>query len=780
MIYNDLQFLMKEIINKKYKKMKKLLVIIAALAVFAGQTLANPVDVNTAKELGAKYLKNNVVSAKGITEVQHVYTLSNDEGVAYLYVFNYDNGFVVMAADDRAYPVLGYGEDDTFDINRIPDGMKYYLGHYGRQIQYAIDNDLVAEEDVVEQWDLLRKEGVIMKTRMNKAVQPLLTTTWDQDWPYNYYAPACNSYWTNNHCYAGCVATAMSQCMKFWNWPETGVGEHSYNTSSYPGNGATLSANFGATTYEWSIMPNSVSSANAGGLAVALLMYHCGISVNMDYSPDGSGAQTGDAVDALIEHFRYGSCTNLQYRDYFTLTEWEDMLINSFDHGIPTIYAGQGNDGGHAFNCDGYNDQRKFHFNWGWSGQYNNTYYSIDALNTGNGSFNTYQRVILNMVPDYVYDAMVPAITTMTAAPANAITTTVNVSWTVPTQSESGATLETIAQIVLKRNGTTIQTFENVQPGTTMSYEDNVEDYGAYEYTIAGINNNIEGEEFSQVVIVGPSCTWKAVGTTTNFQGWNGGMFKFVSPSGIVFKNVTMTNSSPLSEKFLVPEGDFTIQWVAPSTTVQTMTMTLKNSANQSVYSFSGSSTQLNGTVFTGNNDCPNCTAPVNFTGVYTNGGALLTWECGYAPSKFKIYRSTDGVVYSEIASIDGGLTEYFDGATAGTYYYKVTAYSSACESDPALTPDNEDFVIVTLPYSIGENSVNAKLYPNPTNGNLRIEAEDLNAVAVFNLVGQKIYEENINGGECVINMKEFGSGIYMVRIKTATGSTTQKVSVIE
>ena len=143
--------------------MKKLLLIVAALAVFAGQMLADPIDVNTAKELGAKYLKNNVVSAKDITDVQHVYTLSNDEGVAYLYVFNYDNGFVVMAADDRAYPVLGYGEDDIFDINNIPDGMRYYLGYYGRQIQFAIDNELVADEEVADEqlWQVGKNDMVV-------------------------------------------------------------------------------------------------------------------------------------------------------------------------------------------------------------------------------------------------------------------------------------------------------------------------------------------------------------------------------------------------------------------------------------------------------------------------------------------------------------------------------------------------------------------------------------------------------------------------------------------
>ena len=761
--------------------MKKLLVIVAAIVVMAGQAFANPVDVNTAKDLGVKYLKNNVLSAKNITDAELVYTLNSENNTPYLYVFSHENGYVVVAADDRAYPILGYA-DGVFDVNNIPDGLNYYLGHYGRQIQYAIDNELVAEPDVVEQWDLLRKEGVIMKTRMNKAVQPLLVTTWDQGWPYNYYAPACNSYWTNNHCYAGCVATAMSQVMKFWNWPITGVGEHSYTTSSYPGNGAALSADFGATTYEWSIMPNSVTSANAGGLAVALLMYHCGIAVNMDYSPNGSGAQTGDAVDAVKEHFRYASCTDIQYRDYCSLEEWQNMLINSFDHGIPVVYAGQGNDGGHAFNCDGYNDQLFFHFNWGWSGSYNN-YYQIDALNTGNGTFNTYQRFISDMIPDYIYEAMVPAITNMTAAPVDAITKTVDVNFTLPTQSMSGAALTSAEQVVLKRNGVTIHTFNNVQAGESLTYEDVVAEYGAYEYTIVGYNNNLAGDDFSQIAIVGPNCTWKLVGTTTNFQGWNGGKIQFVGANGVIFKEFTMANSSPLSAKFQIPEGNFTINWVAPSTTVSSMTLTLKNSANENVYNFSGSSTQLNGTVFTGNNDCPSCTPPTGFAGenVYQGGvsGTKLTWNCEYAPSKFKVYRSDDGAEYNEVGEATGDSHEYFDAVANGTYYYKVTAYSSACESTPAETADGADYVVVEI-LSVVENSIGARIYPNPTSGILRIEAEALRYVAVYNLVGQKVYEENINGDECVIDMNVFGSGIYMVRIESAAGSTTKKVSVIE
>ncbi len=758
--------------------MKKSLLVLSVVMLFAGQIFANPVDVNTARELGAKYLKNNVLSAKNITDVEHVYTLTSDNGTPYLYVFNHANGYVVVAADDRAYPILGFDESTPFDENNIPDGMRYYLGHYGTQIQYAIDNEMVADQEVADQWELLRKEGITSRITMNRAVTPILTTTWNQDYPYNYYAPASSNWMApGGHCYAGCVATAMSQAMKHWNWPTTGVGEHSYSTST---TGGTLSANFGATTYNWSIMPNSLgSSVNTAAQAVALLMYHCGVAVDMNYNYNGSGAYTENVPDALKNYFRYADCTYVDSRDAYTKTAWEDKLIALLDRGIPTVYAGSDSDGGHAFNCDGYNANRYFHFNWGWSGSYQSTYYQIDALNTPNGSFNQNQRVVFEMLPDYVYEAMVPAIETMEAMALDAIGKTVHITFTVPTTSESGAALTSISKIVVKRNGTAVHTFNNPQPGEVLSYDDNVNEYGAYEYSIAGENNGHYGKAFTQIAIVGPSCTWKFVCQTTNFQGWNSGVLRLVAANGTIIKEITMTSSTPVTEKVRIPEGSFTLKWIAPLTTVSSLTINLKDSAGQNAYTFSGSSTQLNGTVYTGNNDCPSCTAPTGFAGDAYQGGARLTWNCDYNPSQFKIYRSTNGDNYTEIGTAGGSAREYLDGAPVGTYYYKVTAYSSSCESDYAMTSGDTDYVIVEV-NGVAENSINAIIYPNPTTGVVRVEAPALNSVALYNLVGQKIYEENINGDECVINMKEFGSGIYMMQIRTSNGMTTQKVSVIE
>ena len=756
--------------------MRRFLLTVVALLVFAGQMFAAPVDVATAKKLGVSYLKNNVASAKSITDVEHVYTVSGDNGVPSLYVFNYENGFVIVAADDRAYPILAYSEESIFDVNHLPDGLVYYLGHYSDEIQYAIENDFVAEDEIAEQWELLRTEGVTSSTRMDRVVNPLVTTNWNQDYPYNYYAPA-HSYGPGGRCYAGCVATAMSQVMRFWSWPDQGVGEHSYNTSTV---GGTLLANFGETTYNWSNMPNTIPSGSPQ--AIALLMYHCGVSVDMDFNYNGSGSQTYKVVDAAKEYFKYSPATEILSRELYTKTAWEDILIEQFDHGYPAVYAGTDEQMGHAFNCDGYDAQRKFHFNWGWSG-WCNGFFAIDALNTMNGTFNLNQRVIVNMIPDYIYNALVPTVDDFDVEIENAVTKTGVVTFTVPATSMSGDPLTSIEKMELRRNGQIIKTFNNPTPGETLVYEDEVNDFGAYEYSLCGYNNNYVGETSKLTVIYGPNCTWKLVCTTSNFQGWNGGLLQVKNNEGVVVEEATMTSSSPLSEKFQMPEGDFSLVWNQPATAVATMSISLKNSANTQVYNFSGSSSQINGTIYSGDNDCEGCTSPTDLAGEYAyqegQNGALISWNCAYDPQKYKVYRSNDGVEYQEIATVENTGHQYFDASGNGTFYYQVTAYNSYCESTPAMTNDDEDFIVVEV-LSVEENSINARLYPNPTSGILRIDAESMKNVSVFNIMGQKLFEENINDNQYVIDMKQFGNGVYMVMIETENGSMMQKISVIE
>ena len=755
--------------------MKKRLFLGLILVMAVGASYAAPVDVHRAMRCGQKFVSNSLRQKSA--ELSLAYTNVTESGTDALYIFNFDQGYVVVAADDRAYPILGYCTNRTFDANNMPEGLRYYLGHYTRQIQSAIENESPLDLEIAEQWYLVDKEGVISRTRDEKSVGPLLTTTWGQEYPYNYYAPECDNFLNNYHCYAGCVACAMSQQMKYWNWPETGVGEHTYFA---PTHGDSLSANFGETTYNWSIMPNQLGyDVDDAARAVALLMYHCGISVDMNYAANASGSFSELVSPAMIQYFRYGACTHIESRDSYTKKAWEDKLIASLDRGIPLYYAGNDDSGGHAFNCDGYDSRRFFHFNWGWSGA-DNDYFQIDALNP-NYQFNVAQRAIFEMIPDFIYNTMVPAIESLTVDIADTHTKTAVVQWTVPSQSVTGAPLESIQQIVLKRNGEVIQSFNNPQPGTELSFEDQVDDYGAYEYSIAAFNNDISGEPFSQTVIIGPQCTWKLMCQTSNFQGWNSGKVQVVGDNGVVFKEVTMTNSTSTTVKFQMPEGAFSLNWVAPSKVVSSMTITLKNEAGQTAYSYSGSSSQLDGTIYTGANDCEGCQPPTNLAGEYLwteeGFGTLLSWTYDTDPKSFKVYRSADGVDYELVATVDKDVRQYFDKTPAAAYFYKVTAFRTACESTPAFTADDTDYVYVTVTL-VGENAASVRIAPNPANDYLSIHANDISEVQIFNLMGQTVYHYHGSTNDLKVGLSDLEAGLYLVKVLTIRGVASERIII--
>ena len=397
------------------------------LALFVGQLIASPVDVNTARQLSLKYAQGN--ATKKVANLDLAYTQTTENGANALYVFNFEGGYLIMAADDVAQPILAFGEEGCFDANNIPDGLAYYLRHYARQIEYAVTNNMTATPEIAEQWEQIRRYGVIRSERATRGdVAPLISTNWNQDSPFNAYCPTGQG-GPGGRAYAGCVATAMSMVMKRWNWPDHGQGSHSYTPSGY----ATQTVDFENAYYQWNNMPNIVNNSNYQ--AIAMLMYHCGVAVDMQYGPQGSGAHSQDVPDAIFNYFRYTKNANRLDRDLYTRNEWEEILISNLQEGFPMYYSGAEGNSGHAFVCCGYRESdRKFYFNWGWSG-FNNNYFAIDALNTYSGNFNDYQGVIIDMIPDYVYDGLIPAVTDLEVVAENAHSNVGVVSWTNPTTS---------------------------------------------------------------------------------------------------------------------------------------------------------------------------------------------------------------------------------------------------------------------------------------------------------------------------------------------------------
>lgn len=304
------------------------------------------------------------------------------------------SGYVIASADSRAEALLGYVAEGTFDVDDMPPAMLWWLEEYGRQIAASRAG---AEPDT-------DKGGVTALRPVRAAIAPMVATLWNQSFPYYNLCPTYNG----SRCVTGCVATAMAQLMRYHKHPLQGRGSHSY----YWNYSTLLSMDFGSTTFDWENMTHTYPTSSAASNpvqnnAVAVLMKACGISVEMEYDPNGSGAYSADVLPALTTYFDYSRTTNYRLRLYHNTLEWEEMVYNSLAAGSPCYYHGRGDAGGHAFVCDGYGGDGYFHFNWGWGGK-SDGYFLLHALNPsalgtggGSGGFNTNQGAILGMRPSF-------------------------------------------------------------------------------------------------------------------------------------------------------------------------------------------------------------------------------------------------------------------------------------------------------------------------------------------------------------------------------------------
>jgi len=387
--------------------MKKAITLIALLIVFTLTTFAKQVDENTAKLVGQNFLTTRTASQalSSGTNLKLVYTAKSKASIStasvqattYFYVFNSGpNGFVMVSGDDLVTPILGYSANGTFDSKNLPPNAEKWFEGFKDQIRFAIENEIPATDEISTDWQNLKEGNATNSSfRAVSSVNPLMQTKWDQGVHYNALCPFDNQ--NSQRTVTGCVATAMAQIMKYWNYPAVGSGFYSYNHPTY----GTLSANFGSTSYQWSSMPNMVTSSN---IAVATLMYHCGVSVDMYYgvsAQGGSGAAGAIKVaPALKNYFGYPNSVEIKERGSYSNSQWINLLKQELDAGKPMYYQGIGNGSGHAFVCDGYDNNDFFHFNWGWSGS-SDGYFTINnlspgSLGTGGGSggYNSNQSVI--------------------------------------------------------------------------------------------------------------------------------------------------------------------------------------------------------------------------------------------------------------------------------------------------------------------------------------------------------------------------------------------------
>lgn len=378
--------------------MKRLILSLSLIWGCAYFTFGKPVDFDIARTVADNFLSSHTgfVSNTFIGDYTMVkssaYANEEAEQVIYYYVFHTaPTGFIIIAGDDRVFPILAYSVDGYFDTDDMPVNVRKWVEMYKKEIGYIVENNIEATESVMLTWKKYTDKDAVRESVII-AVDPLVKTKWNQSPYYNAMCPGGSV--------TGCTATAMAQVMKFWNHPVRGIGFHSYNHATY----GTLSANFGNTTYQWSQMPNSINAANS---AISTLMYHAGVSVNMNYSPQGSNAHVLSyngtipdcAEEALKKYFGYKSTLKGIEKKNYTETHWVSLIKTELDKERPVLYAGWSQTGGHAFVCDGYDNNNYFHFNWGWGGAYDG-YFILTTMNPGSGSgYTNNQQMITGIEP---------------------------------------------------------------------------------------------------------------------------------------------------------------------------------------------------------------------------------------------------------------------------------------------------------------------------------------------------------------------------------------------
>ena len=758
--------------------MRKTILTLCLAALTLGNLLAGPVDQQKAQKLGAKFLGTTAVSQKTADIQLNLVSVAANRDATDYYVFNVSNGegFVIVAGDDRVKPILAYSTTGSIDPNNMSEGFQFTLEGFREEIQYVREHNLTATPDIVAEWNAVSKTGSLNRGEQTRTVVgPLCQTLWNQNFPWNSQCPE-DPEGNGGHVYAGCVATAMGMVMKFWEWPAQGVGSHSYHPQGY----AQQSANFGETEYHFELMPNTLDSTSTEEeyFETAQLLHHLGISVNMQYSGQGSGAYSDDVPTALRNYFRYNCEDHVtNYGNWwpgwgYTNEQWAQMLKDGgLDELLPLYYSGQDDSGagGHAYVCDGYDENDYFHFNWGWSGR-DNAWCPIGALNTTRYAFNQMNGFTGHIIPQCdVYYSRPDSVDKMAAIEETTLDA-VRLSWTNPTLDLNGNALTNITSVTIRRNFEVIAELTDAQVGADMEYEDNGLEPGLYEYAIYVTNEAGISRTTYRSILVGEKCNVVFQLHDDGGDGWKGAAISVTSENLNFIWNHGWYHAYPEHDT----DGE--------------CSFSILDYAGNELYT---SADIEDGIFMTYENNCEEapltCYPVLNLQGEYQwhseeEYGVYLSWNKPNVTANldhFNVYRSIlvtkESELIAEVPYTGANTYEFFDDNNEqGDYEYEVTSVfvrgSEQCES----AAEGIGNLIVT---AVNENTANINVYPNPTNGLLNIEGQGTMHISVMNVLGQTL-QETCSEGSTTLDLSQYESGMYLVRIETENGVMVQKVTI--
>ena len=368
---------------------------LALLATLAVAAYAKPVDHATLRLAASQVLQRiDLVDATPKT-LTHCRLFTGSDG----------HGFVLLAADNCAFPLLAYSRTEAFPTADMPAHVAHWIESYDRDIASAIAIGIEASAEVADAWQRLL--AGTPKRRHDTPVAPLLTSRWNQSPLYNSMCPASAN---GTLSVTGCTATATAQVMRYWGHPAKGRGSHSYTSPTF----GLIEANYDTTHYDWAHMPDRLmaNSTQTQIDAVAKLCFDVGVSMDMSYGIRASGAyahsggmlQRESAELGLEKYFSYNPGMYTAFKQAFSDEEWDDIISEELNAGRPLIYTGSSSTGGHAFVLDGYNEEGLYHVNWGWGGTYNG-YYTLSNLTMGQAgqqgyhAYNEMNEALVHMYP---------------------------------------------------------------------------------------------------------------------------------------------------------------------------------------------------------------------------------------------------------------------------------------------------------------------------------------------------------------------------------------------
>ncbi len=589
--------------------------ILILLFVFSiiSNTYAQNVSLDRAKRIGEMFVKESTSLGKERDVINSAlsHTFESKDAAPSIYVFNIDGGgFVVVSAEEKVKPVLAYSTSGSFDVEKMAPGFGFTFSSYIDEIDFVRENNIASTSDIKKEWAMVESSGRITENR-NAGVGPLLTTTWNQNYPYNSLCPV-DTAGHGGHVYAGCVATAMAQVMNYWGYPTTGSGSHSYVPFNWSFDQTYMydeqTANFGETFYNFDMMPDDLDSLSTEEeiYNIALLQWHCGISVDMMYSPEGSGAYSEDVPYAVSTYFGYNYPDILDMW-YYNNDEWAEALKMELDQLRPMYYSGSDDSGlgGHAFVCDGYDENNFFHFNWGWSGR-DDAFCAIGALNTTKYAFNQWNMAIINFYPEEDYYYNIPDTVSALMLAENETHNEVTISWTNPSTDKEGNVLTSLDTVIVRRDFVTIATLTDVEPGQAMTYIDNVENPGLYHYSVLCSNQYGHSKFKEETILVGQKCDLTFELFDEGGDGWKGGSISIFKDDERIAKVALEDGASSIDSVPLL-NGDLTFVWnkcwyAEPYYTCDEISFVIKDKDGNVIYESEGE--MQAGVFLTFNNDC--------------------------------------------------------------------------------------------------------------------------------------------------------------------------------